>query len=131
MSFVLWCLITEKKWYPIIVMDAFEQACEMLEAIKAELEANPRLQGDFEEACGQGKVWRAGVIVTASGRKVEAFGSAKKIRGRRHGPYDHVPRHRLHRSTGPHRLRGLHPHRSLTVPEINPTSEPTRMELMC
>jgi predicted phage terminase large subunit-like protein len=87
MSFVLWCLITEKKWYPIIVMDAFEQACEMLEAIKAELEANPRLQGDFPEACGQGKVWRAGVIVTSTGRKVEAFGSAKKIRGRRHGPH--------------------------------------------
>jgi predicted phage terminase large subunit-like protein len=87
MSFVLWCLIAEVKWYPIIVMDAFEQAAEMLEAVKAELEANPRLQGDFPEACGQGKVWRVGVIVTVSGRKVEAFGSAKKIRGRRHGPH--------------------------------------------
>lgn len=87
MSFVLWCLIKGVKWYPIIVMDAFEQAVEMLEAIKAELEANPRLMGDFPEACGQGRVWRAGVIVTANGRKVEAFGSAKKIRGRRHGPH--------------------------------------------
>lgn len=87
MSFVLWCVITGLKWYPIIVMDAFEQAAEMLEAIKAELEANPRLQGDFPEVTGQGKVWRVGVIVTANGRKVEAFGSAKKIRGRRHGPH--------------------------------------------
>lgn len=87
MSFVLWCLVAELKWYPVIVMDAFEQAAEMLEAIKAELEANPRLRGDFPEACGQGKVWRVGVIVTASNRKVEAFGSAKKIRGRRHGPH--------------------------------------------
>lgn len=87
MSFVLWCVITGLKWYPIIVMDAFEQAAEMLEAIKAELEANPRLQGDFPEACGQGRVWRVGVIVTANGRKVEAFGSAKKIRGRKHGAH--------------------------------------------
>ncbi len=87
MSFVLWCVVTGIKWYPVIIMDAFEQAAEMLEAIKAELEANPRLQGDFPEACGQGKVWRAGVIVTANGRKVEAFGSAKKIRGRRHGAH--------------------------------------------
>lgn len=87
MSFVLWCVITGLKWYPIIVMDAFEQAAEMLEAIKAELEANPRLQGDFPEATGQGKVWRVGVITTGNGRKVEAFGSAKKIRGRRHGPH--------------------------------------------
>lgn len=87
MSFVSWCLVTGAKWYAIIVMDAFEQAAEMLEAIKAELEANPRIASDFPEACGQGRVWRAGVIVTANGRKVEAFGSSKKIRGRRHGAH--------------------------------------------
>ncbi|WP_293222293.1 phage terminase large subunit [Ottowia sp.] len=87
MSFVLWCVVTGLKWYPVIVMDAFEQAAEMLEAIKAELEANPRIASDFPEACGQGKVWRAGVIVTANGRKIEAFGSSKKIRGRRHGAH--------------------------------------------
>jgi len=87
MSFATWCLITGAKWYVIIVMDAFEQAAEMLEAIKAELEANPRIASDFPEACGQGRVWRAGVIVTANGRKVEAFGSSKKIRGRRHGAH--------------------------------------------
>lgn len=87
MSFVSWCVVTGIKWYPVIVMDAFEQAAEMLEAIKAELEANPRLQSDFPEACGKGKVWRAGVIVTSNGRKIEAFGSAKKIRGRRHGAH--------------------------------------------
>ena len=85
--FVLWCLVTGAKWYPIIVMDAFEQAAEMLEGIKAELEANPRLLSDFNEACGQGRVWRVGVIVTANGRKVECFGTSKKIRGRRHGPH--------------------------------------------
>ncbi|PAT34954.1 phage terminase large subunit [Vandammella animalimorsus] len=87
MSFVLWCIVTGRKWYAVIIMDAFEQAAEMLEAIKAELEANPRIAGDFPEAAGQGRVWRAGVIVTANGRKVEAFGSAKKIRGRRHGAH--------------------------------------------
>lgn len=87
MSFVLWTVVTGIKWYPVIIMDAFEQAAEMLEAIKAELEANPRLASDFPEVAGQGKVWRAGVIVTANGRKIEAFGSAKKIRGRRHGAH--------------------------------------------
>lgn len=85
--FVLWCLIKAIKWYPIIIMDAFEQACEMLEAVKAELEANPRLLSDFPEVCGQGRVWRAGVILTKNDRKVEAFGSGKRIRGRRHGPH--------------------------------------------
>jgi predicted phage terminase large subunit-like protein len=87
LSFVSWCVVTGLKWYPVIVMDAFEQAAEMLEAIKAELEANPRIASDFPEAAGQGKLWRAGVVVTRNGRKIEAFGSAKKIRGRRHGPH--------------------------------------------
>lgn len=85
--FVLWCVITERKWYPMIGMDAFDQAAIMLEAIKAELESNPRLLMDFPEATGQGRVWQAGVIVTRNDRKVEAVGSGKRIRGRRHGPH--------------------------------------------
>jgi predicted phage terminase large subunit-like protein len=87
LKFVLWCVITGRKHYPIIIMDAFEQAAEMLEAIKAELVANPRLQADFPEACGQTRVWRVGCILTANNAKVECFGSAKRIRGRKHGPF--------------------------------------------
>lgn len=85
--YVLWCIVTGRKHYPIIGMDAFDQAAIMLEAIKAELEFNPRLAMDFPEACGQGRVWQAGVIVTVNNAKVEAVGSGKRIRGRRHGPY--------------------------------------------
>ena len=87
MSFVLWCVVTERLWYPVIIMDVFEQAAEMLEAIKAELDTNPRLSSDFPDVAGQGRVWRNDVIVTRNNRKVEAFGSTKKIRGRRHGPH--------------------------------------------
>lgn len=85
--FVIWCVVTARKWYPMIGMDAFDQAAIMLEAIKAELEFNPRLLMDFPEATGRGRVWQAGVIVTANDRKVEAVGSGKRIRGRRHGPH--------------------------------------------
>lgn len=85
--FVIWCVVTGRKWYPIIGMDAFDQAAIMLEAIKAELESNPRLLMDFKEACGQGRVWQAGVILTQNNRKIEAVGSGKRIRGRRHGPH--------------------------------------------
>ncbi len=85
--FVLWCIVTGRKHYPCIIMDAFEQAAVMLEAIKAELEVNPRLTLDFPEACGKGRVWQVGVIVTANNIKVEVFGSGKRIRGRRHGPH--------------------------------------------
>lgn len=85
--FVIWCVVTGRKWYPMIGMDAFDQAAIMLEAIKAELESNPRLAMDYPEATGRGRVWQAGVIVTANDRKIEAVGSGKRIRGRRHGPH--------------------------------------------
>jgi predicted phage terminase large subunit-like protein len=83
----LWAIVCDLKHYVMIGMDAFEQAAVMLEAIKAELEFNPRLIQDFPEACGKGRVWKEGVAVTASDVKVEAFGARQKIRGRRHGPH--------------------------------------------
>ncbi|MGL4408434.1 MAG: phage terminase large subunit, partial [Zoogloea sp.] len=85
--FTLWCLVTGRKRYPVIVMDSIDQAYPMLEAIKAELCYNPRLSMDFPEACGAGRVWQAGTIVTANDAKVQVAGSGKKLRGLRHGPY--------------------------------------------
>ncbi|SDI53360.1 phage terminase large subunit [Propionivibrio dicarboxylicus] len=85
--FVLWCIVTGRKRYPVIVMDSIDQAYPMLEAIKAELEFNPRLIMDFPEAVGQGRVWQAGTIVTRGDVKVQVAGSGKKLRGLRHGPY--------------------------------------------
>lgn len=85
--FVIWCLVTARKRYPVIIMDALEQALPMLEAIKAELEFNPRLMMDYPEATGRGRVWQVGTIVTAGDAKVQAFGSGKRMRGLRHGPY--------------------------------------------
>lgn len=85
--FVLWCLVTARKRYPVIVMDSIDQAYPMLEAIKAELEFNPRLALDFPDQVGQGRVWQAGTIVTRGDAKVQVAGSGKKLRGLRHGPY--------------------------------------------
>lgn len=85
--FVLWCLVTGRKRYPVIVMDSIDQAYPMLEAIKAEFEFNPRLAMDFPEATGQGRVWQAGTIVTRNNAKVQVAGSGKKLRGLKHGPY--------------------------------------------
>lgn len=85
--FTLWCVVTGRKHYAVIVMDSIDQAYPMLEAIKAELEFNPRLKTDFPEVCGQGRVWQAGTIVTANDVKVQVAGSGKKLRGLRHGPY--------------------------------------------
>jgi len=86
-AFVLWVALFRKRHYAIVCMDAYEQAAETLESIKAELEVNPRLAMDFPQAAGQGRVWRAGVVVTRTDVKIEAFGVGKRIRGRRHGPH--------------------------------------------
>lgn len=85
--FVLWCIIRGIKKYPVIIMDSIDQAYPMLEAIKAEIEFNPRIAMDFPEIAGGGRVWQAGTIVTRNDIKVTVAGSGKKLRGLRHGAY--------------------------------------------
>ena len=85
--FVLWCILTGRKRYVVLVADAFEQAATLLEAVKVELEANPRLGMDFPEACTPGRLWNVGVAITAGNVKLQAFGSGKRMRGLRHGPH--------------------------------------------
>lgn len=70
------------KHYPIILSDSSDQAEGFLENIRMELEENGLLIEDFGVLVG--KVWRSNVIVTKSNIKVEAIGSGKKIRGRKH-----------------------------------------------
>jgi len=83
--FVLWCLVTRRKRYAVLISDSFDQAAVLLEGIKAELEANPRLATDFPDHCGAGPTWQVGVAVLRSGAKLQAAGSGKKLRGFRHG----------------------------------------------
>lgn len=85
--FTLWCVVIGCRRYIPIIMDTQHQAASMLEAIKVELESNTRLRMDFPEACGVGPVWKAGVMVTAGGTKIQAFGSGRRMRGLRHGAY--------------------------------------------
>lgn len=87
LAFVLWCVVTERKRYIILISDVWTQAALLIEAIKAELASNPRLKMDFPKAAGEGRVWREGVIVSAGGVKIEGLGSGQKLRGRRHGPH--------------------------------------------
>ena len=83
----LWLVLTERKHFIPIVMDSWDQAATMLEAIKTELTDNPRLAMDWPGQAGRGRVWNAGVVLTANNRKIQAFGSGKKMRGIRHGPH--------------------------------------------
>ncbi len=81
----LWCIVGNKRRLIGLLSDSTEQADEFLEFIKAELEMNSRLQEDFPSACGEGRTWKAGHIITANGVKLRCWGKRKRIRGARHG----------------------------------------------
>lgn len=70
------------KHYIIILSDSSEQAEGFLGDIKTEYEDNGLIQEDFGNV--KGKVWKTSVILLDTGVKIEAIGSGKKIRGRRH-----------------------------------------------
>lgn len=71
------------KHYIIILSDSSEQAEGFLDDIKTELEDNYSIIQDFGHLKGD-KVWRSGVLLTSNDVKMEAIGSGKKIRGRKH-----------------------------------------------
>ncbi|WP_244490391.1 phage terminase large subunit [Rhizobium sp. Root708] len=87
LGFALYCIMLGHKRYILEVCDVYEQSALLIEALKAELTTNPRLSFDFPDIYGQGRVWREGEFVTRNNIRVEGLGAAKKIRGRRHGPY--------------------------------------------
>lgn len=78
----LHAVLYEYKHYPIILSDSSDQAEGFLTDIKTELEENQIIKEDFGDL--QGKVWKTNVILTSTNIKIEAIGSGKKIRGRRH-----------------------------------------------
>jgi predicted phage terminase large subunit-like protein len=71
------------KHYILILSDSSEQAEGFLEDIRTEIEDNADIIMDFGELKGE-KTWRTGVLLTKNDIKVEAIGSGKKVRGRRH-----------------------------------------------
>lgn len=71
------------KHYILILSDSSDQAEGFLEDIKTEIEENGNIIMDFGSLKGE-KAWRSGIIVTKNDIKVEAIGSGKKVRGRKH-----------------------------------------------
>lgn len=75
-------VLYQYKRYPIIISDSSDQAEGFLESIRTEFEENEAIREDFGEL--KGEVWRNNVLLTSTGIKIEAIGSGKKIRGRKH-----------------------------------------------
>jgi predicted phage terminase large subunit-like protein len=85
--FVAYCVVFGLKHFIVFLSDSLDQAATMLEAVKAELDTNPRLTMDFPDACGEGPVWQFAEVVTANGIKIKAGGARKRLRGMRHGAH--------------------------------------------
>ena len=85
--FPLWCIIKRCKRNIPIISDTLETAAQDLEAIKIELEENPRLASDFPEIAGIGSVWQTLEIITKNRVRIKAYGSGKRIRGAAYGNY--------------------------------------------
>lgn len=79
----LHAILYRYKHYVLIISDSSEQAEGFLDDIKTELEDNYNIIQDFGELKGS-RAWRSSVLVTNSDIKLEALGSGKKVRGRRH-----------------------------------------------
>lgn len=75
-------VVYEYKHYILIISDSSEQAESFLENIRTEFEENEALKEDFGDL--QGKVWRTDVLLTGTDIKIDAIGSGKKVRGRKH-----------------------------------------------
>lgn len=85
--FAIYCIVYDLKHFITLFSDAIELTETLIEAIKAELEENERLKADFPKACGIGKIWKVGELVTRNNIKVKGFGSGKRVRGIKHGTY--------------------------------------------
>lgn len=83
----LYVIVLGLEKYILEICDVYSQAALLIEAIKSELTSNPRLAHDFPAACGAGRVWREGEIVTKNDIRIEGLGAMQKVRGRRHGPF--------------------------------------------
>ncbi len=95
LAYILWCICYGKEPFIVLISNTLDQASDALSHIKTELQGNPRLLGDFPDACEPpGSLppaprWRRDEIITRNGVKVTALGAETKVRGRRH--HEHRP----------------------------------------
>jgi len=79
--YTLWRIARGDVHNVIIISDTLDQSKLSIEAVKLELEENPRITDDFPEICGPGRIWQAEVCTTKNGIRLMAAGAGKRIRG--------------------------------------------------
>ncbi|BDD11661.1 hypothetical protein FUAX_40930 (plasmid) [Fulvitalea axinellae] len=89
----VWCTIFIPFWlhingqteYFLQISNSFDAAADLLDDLRAELEANEKIIKDFGPQKTIGKKWERGYFITASGLIGRALGIGQKVRGLRVG----------------------------------------------
>lgn len=84
-AYALWCALTSKRKYILLIGASADAAKENLINIKRELEENEDLFNDFGEL--QGQVWRDDRIELTNGTCLQAKGAGASMRGTRYKQY--------------------------------------------
>ena len=79
-----WLWINDEPMYLVLIGNSYKRATQLLEDIKVEFEANPRIIADFGEQQNVGS-WEDGFFVTKGGFIGQALGTGQSVRGLRVG----------------------------------------------
>lgn len=77
-----WLWAQGQAHYMVLVTVSKDRAAELLEDLRAEFEANPRIINDFGEQQNQGQ-WEKGFFITKGGFIAKALGAGQSVRGLR------------------------------------------------
>ncbi|MBV7268381.1 hypothetical protein [Winogradskyella luteola] len=77
-----WLWMNDQAHYMVLVTVSKDRASELLEDLRAEFEANPKIINDFGEQAGTGQ-WEKGFFITQGGFMAKALGAGQSVRGLR------------------------------------------------
>ena len=84
LAYILRAAVEKTEPYIWLVSDTIPQAQMHLDNIKAELTENELLADHYPNACGEGRVWRAAIIILKNEVVIEALSTGQRVRGRKH-----------------------------------------------
>jgi hypothetical protein len=82
-----WLMINGQSRYFLQISNCFDAAADLLDDLRAELEANDRIIKDFGVQKTAHKKWERGYFITANGFIGRALGIGQKVRGLRVGKW--------------------------------------------
>jgi len=80
-----WLHINGESWYYLQVSNSFDAASDLLDDLRAELEANQKIIRDFGQQKSPYRKWERGYFISANGYIGRAMGVGQKVRGLRVG----------------------------------------------